>query len=110
MQCYMNDVFINQVSKFLALIPSETTHAIQLENPFGATHLIIIPFKLNVVTSYFKVRKPTVEEHEDQNIVKIKLMAEALPWIPSGPDYSCQKQSIFDYRGWFVSPNTSARG
>ena len=46
-QCCMSVVLINEVPKFLALIPSETTHAIQLENPFDATHPIIIPLKLN---------------------------------------------------------------
>ena len=30
-------------------------------------------------------------------------MVEAPPW-------DLQKQSMFDYRGWFVSPNTQARG
>ena len=33
MQCCMNGVLINEVPKFLALIPSETMHAIQIENP-----------------------------------------------------------------------------
>ena len=43
MQCYMNGVLIDEVPKFLAPVPSETTHAIELENPFDATHPIIIP-------------------------------------------------------------------
>ena len=71
MQCHVNGVLINEVPKFPAPIPSETTHAIQIENPFYATHPIIIPLKLNGVTSYFDVRKPTWEEYEDQNILKI---------------------------------------
>ena len=58
MQCHMNGVLIDEVPKFLAAIPSETTHAIQIENPFDATRPIIIPLKLNRVTSYFKVRMP----------------------------------------------------
>ena len=55
----MNGVAIDEVPKFLAPIPSETTNAIQLENPFDATHPIFIPLKLIRVTSYFKVRVPT---------------------------------------------------
>ena len=42
MQCSMNGVLINEVPKFFAPIPSETTYAIQILNPFDATHLIII--------------------------------------------------------------------
>ena len=49
-----------------APVSSETTHAIQLI--------------LNRATSYFKVRMPTWEEYENQNILKIELMAEAPPW------------------------------
>ena len=55
MQCCMNGVLINEVPKFLAPIPSETKHAIQLKNPFDATHPTIIPLKLNRVTSYFTI-------------------------------------------------------
>ena len=35
---------------------------------------------------------------------------EAPPCDPSNPDFSCQEQSMFDYKGRFVSPNTPARG
>ena len=46
MQCCMNCVLIDEVQKFLAPSPSETTHAIQVENAFDATHPIIISLKL----------------------------------------------------------------
>ena len=75
----------------MTTFPSETTHAIQLENPFNTTHTIIISLKLHGVTSYFKVRKLTWEEYENQNIIKIELMVEALPWDSSRADYSCKE-------------------
>ena len=53
MQCCMNGVVIYEVPKFLTPIPSETMHAIQLENSFDATHPIIILLKLNGVTTVF---------------------------------------------------------
>ena len=56
-----------------------------------ATHTIIIPLKLSGVTSYFDVRKPTQEEYEDQNILKIELKVEAPPWDSSSPDNSHQE-------------------
>ena len=59
MQCCMNSVLANDVPKFLAPIPSETMHAIQIAHPFDATHPIIILLKSNGVTSYFDVRQPT---------------------------------------------------
>ena len=59
MQCHMNGGLINEIPKFLTPIHSETMHAIQLKNFFDATYPIIIPFKLNGVISYFKVRTPT---------------------------------------------------
>ena len=70
---------------------SETMHAIQMENPFDATHMIFIPLKLNGVASHFKVRKPTQEEYEDQNTLKIELTAEAPPCDMSNPDSSQQE-------------------
>ena len=37
-------------------------------------------------------------------------MTEALLWNPSSPQYHRQEQSMFNYRGRYVSPNTPARG
>ena len=53
MKCCMNGVLVDKVPKFLAPIPSETMHAIQIENPFDATYPIIICFKLNEVMGYY---------------------------------------------------------
>ena len=54
MHC-INEVLINEVPKFLVLIPSAIMHTIQIMNPFDATHPIIIPLELAEVTSYFDV-------------------------------------------------------
>ena len=37
---------INEVPTFMAPIPSETTHGIQIENPFNVMHPIIILYSL----------------------------------------------------------------
>ena len=95
----MNGVLIDEFPKFLVLVPSVTTHIIQLENLFDDTHPILILLKLNGVTYYFKVRTPTWEKYEDQNIFKIELTAEATPCDPSRPEYRCLEQSMFDYSG-----------
>ena len=65
--------------KFLALVPSKTIYAKQIYTPFIATHPIIIPLKLNGVSSYFDVRKLTWEEYEDQNILKVDCTVKAPP-------------------------------
>ena len=106
MQCCVNGVLIDEVPKFLEPIPSETMHDIQIENPFE----LKLKESLVTFTSYFEVRKLTQEEYEDQDILEIELMAKAPLWDPSSPEYSYQEQSMFNYRGQFVSPNTPARG
>ena len=61
----------------MAPIPSERMHAIQIINAFDDVYPIMIPFKLNKVTSYFDVRKPTEQDYKDENRFQIELMAEA---------------------------------
>ena len=68
MQCFMNGVLINEVSKFLAPVSDEMMHAIQLVNPFDAIHPIIIPIQFHGVTSY--MRNPTWEEYKDESILR----------------------------------------
>ena len=55
MQCHLNGVHISEFFKSLAETPSETTHAIELVDPFDATHPLIILLQLHGVTSYFDV-------------------------------------------------------
>ena len=93
MQCCINGVLIDEVPKFLAPVPYETTHTIQFENPFDTTRPIIIPLKLNGVTSYFEVKKPTRNEHKDKEILKIDLTTAVPPWNLSSPEYSCHTQN-----------------
>ena len=90
---------------------SQWDHAYHKEKePFKWHYLIIISLKLTKVTSYFNTKNPSWAEYEDQNKLKIKLMAKAPPWNPSSPDFSRQEQNMLNYRGWFVIPNTSPRG
>ena len=62
MQCHLNGVHISEVPKFLAESPSETTHAIELVNPFNVAHPLIIPLHLSGVTSDFDVYSLSVAE------------------------------------------------
>ena len=51
MQCHLNGMHISELPKFLAESPSETTHVIELPDPFDAAHPLIIPLHLSSVTS-----------------------------------------------------------
>ena len=79
MQCHLNGVHVSEVPKFLAESPSETTHVIELVDPFNAAHPLIILLHLSGVTSYFDAFSPGVAEYENEDILKIHLTAEESP-------------------------------
>ena len=58
-RCHLNGVHVREVPNFLADNPNETTHAIEIVDPFNATHPLIILLQLSSVTSYFDVYFPT---------------------------------------------------
>ena len=70
---------VSEVPKFLAESPSETTHTIELVDPFDATHSLIIPLQLSRVTNYFDVYSPSVTEYENDDIPKIHLTVKEPP-------------------------------
>ena len=110
MQYHLNGVQINEVPKFLAETPSETTHAIELVNHFDATHLLIIPIKLSSVVSYFDVYSPSITEYENEDIPKIHLTVEEPPWDPSTIEYSERETWMLDHQGYISISTTAARG
>ena len=109
-QCHLNGVQISEVLKFLAATLSETTHAIELVNPFNAAHPLIIPLQLSGVTSYFDVYSPNVAEYEKNDIPNIHLTGEEHPWDPSTNEYSERETHMLDHQGQTCIPATVARG
>ena len=79
MQCRLNCVHISEVPKFLAETLNETTHAIELVDPFNAAHPLIILLQLSGVTSYFDVYSPSIADYENEDILKIHLTMEEPP-------------------------------
>ena len=75
-----------------------------LETPCGWTiqGLIIVNIPLLIW-----VRTPTQEQYEDQNIIRIELMA---PWDPPSPEFDGQEDGMFDEKGHFLSTNTPSMG
>ena len=88
MQCRLNGVHISEVPKFFSETPSETTHAIELVDPFDTTHLLIILLQLSGISSYFYVYSPSIADYENEDIPKIHLTAEEPPWDSSTSEYS----------------------
>ena len=64
MQCRLNGVHISELPKFLMEDPDKSTHSLQVLDPFNDASPLFIPLALALsgVTSYFPVRKPTIEE------------------------------------------------
>ena len=88
MQCHLNDVHINDISKFLAEIPSLPPHSKWLTDPFNAAFVLIIGLQLSRVTSYFDVYSPSIAKYENEEIPKIHLTAGEHPWEQSTKEYS----------------------
>ncbi len=58
MQCRMNSVVINDTQKMCVPNPDDSTHSIEVANPFDPDAMLHIPLILRGVTSCFCVKKP----------------------------------------------------
>ena len=79
---------VSEVPNFLAKNHSVTAHAVELTDPFNATHLLTILLQLSIVTSYFDMHSPSMKEYEIEDIPKIHFTAEEPSWDPSTNKYS----------------------
>ena len=110
MQWHVNGVHINEFPKFLVEHPSETTHVIELVDPFNTAHPLIIPLQLSGVTSYFDVYSPSVAEYENEDIPKVHFTAEKLPCDSSTSEYSERETWILNHQDHISISATAARG
>ena len=103
MQCHLNSMHVNKIPKFLAENPSETTHTIELFDPFDVAHPLIILLQLSMVTSYSKVLQSMK--------MMISLRSILLPpWDPSTDDFSEREIRMTNHQGQINIPSTVARG
>ena len=110
MSSSLNVIHISEVSKMLAESPSVTTHAIQLGDPFDATHPLIIQLQLSSVTIYFDVYSSSIAEYVNEDIPNIHLTDEEPPWDPSTEEYSERETCILDHKSQISITATSTRG
>ena len=96
MQYRVNQVLVNDVSKFLIDKPSNDDHAIIVDSKEnGPTR---IPLSLTGIVSYFPSRKPTLEEYESCE-VHYELTSETPEWNPAISTFANQESSMTDSRG-----------
>ncbi len=99
MQCRINDVTVNNVSKFLTRFPTDNMQAIIVQNPDNESITLSFPLHIQGVMLYLPVRKPTVAKRKTGNIVRLDMTAENLDWDLNDPTNSSQEAAMTDYRG-----------
>ncbi len=99
MQCRVNGVTVNDVPKFSTPFPTDNTHALIMQNLDDDSTTLSFPLHLQGVTLYLLVCKPTANEWESGDIVRIDMTAENLDWNPNDPTYSSQEAAMTDYKG-----------
>ena len=93
MQVKDNDVIVNDKPKYMALTPTDNTHAITLKDKEGEIALRI-PLSLHGVTSYFTTRKPTQEEYDKTELSSIlDLTYESPDWDPTSIRFQEQEDA-----------------
>ena len=105
MQMRMNGVTINEIPKFLVDKPKNEDHSIQIEEN---GELFTFPLKLDGVTSYFRTRKPTLEEYERCD-VKIDVTAPAPVWEPHSDEWNDLEARYLDGLDRFKEPGDDNR-
>ena len=99
MQVKDNDVIVNDEPKYMALTPTDNTHAITLKDKEGEIALRI-PLSLHGVTSYFTTRKPTQEEYDKTELSSIlDLTYESPDWDPTSTRFQEQEDAMVDSSG-----------
>ena len=87
MQCQMNGVEVNKTPKFLLKRPTDSSHAIFVDDPDGETPMIVT-ISINGVASYFPCQKPTHSKFEDGDVLRIDFTAEAPDWDLSDRNFA----------------------
>ena len=101
---------VNELPKFLDDSPTDKTHTIVAYDPLDPTSPLIIPLQLRGVTSYFDVRKPSIDEYEQGDLPHIVMTAEGPVWEPSESDFAEQAAAMTDFRGHIIDRESLARG
>ena len=93
MQLRMNEVSMNGIPKFLSDDPNDQSHALSFPNEEG----YIIPLSSKGMTSYFLMRKLTLDEYNHCRC--IELSYESPEWNPHSQSFAQQEEAMTDGSG-----------
>jgi hypothetical protein len=99
MQCQVNDVTVDDTSKFLARDPTDKLHALTLDDPDHPAQTVTLPLALQGVTSLLNVRAPTLDKWNSDAFRRLHLTSETLTWDPTTTLYEGQELAMTDYSG-----------
>ncbi len=108
MQCHVNDVIVDETPKFLAIKPTDQTHALTVPDPDDPLQTLTLPLTLKGVTPLLHVRNVTADEFYNDDIPRIDLTLETLTWDPSMALFEEQEISMINYSSNIVR-DTDAR-
>ena len=78
MQCCVNDVIVDEMSKFLVIKPTAQTHALTVPDPDDPLQMLTLPLSLRGVTSLLHVRNVTTDDFYNDDIPGIDLTLETM--------------------------------
>jgi hypothetical protein len=102
MQCCVNDMIVDETPKFLAIKPTDQTHALTVPDPDDPPQMLTLPLTLRGVTLLLHVRNVTADDFYNDNIPSIDLISETLTWNPSTTLYEEQENGVIDHSGAIV--------
>ena len=112
MQCRVNGVTVNDTPRFLVQSPDKETHAIiarmsSQTDEDGLTvdnddTTVIMPLRLQGVTSYLNVFKPRIEDWDSCCFPRLDFTSDNLSWNPETTLYQNQEEAMLDVRGDIV--------
>ena len=105
----MNDVTINNLPKFLAVDPTDQTHALTIRDQDDLTQTYILQLTLRGVILLLYVRKPSHDEWNKGEFRCLALTLQTLTWDLTDPSYEEQDNAMIDHAGQVVE-RTVLRG
>ena len=78
MQCRVNDVIVDETPKFLAIRPTDQTHALTVADPDDPSQTFTMPLSLRGATSLLYVRNVTADYFYNTDTPRIDLTSETL--------------------------------
>ena len=103
MQMRLSGVGVCELPKFLASQPSNSTHAITLQE-MGTDEPFVIPLSLQGVTSSFPTRKPSASEYANDSIRRFDLTSDSPEWDPHSSQFAEQEMGFTDSSGLLREP------